>query len=45
VVPPGETSVHLPVNSDVFEWFKKQGDGHPTRMNAVLQSYVDAHRR
>jgi uncharacterized protein (DUF4415 family) len=45
VVPPGKTSVHLRVDSDVFEWFKKQGDGHLTRMNAVLRSYVDAHRR
>ena len=45
VVPPGKTSVHLRVDSDVFEWFKKQGEGHLTRMNAVLRSYVDAHRR
>jgi uncharacterized protein (DUF4415 family) len=45
VVPPGKTSVHLRVDSDVLQWFKKQGDGHLTRMNAVLRSYVDAHRR
>ena len=45
VVPPGKTSVHLRVDRDVFEWFKNQGDGHLTRMNAVLRSYVDAHRR
>jgi uncharacterized protein (DUF4415 family) len=45
VVPPGKTSVHLRIDTDVFEWFKKQGDGHLTRMNAVLRSYVDAHRR
>jgi len=44
-VPPGKTTVHLRVDSDVLEWFKKQGDGHLTRMNAVLRSYVDAHRR
>ena len=45
VVPPGKMPVHLRVDSDVLEWFKKQGDGHLTRMNAVLRSYVDAHRR
>lgn len=45
VVPPGKTSVHLRVDSDVLKWFKKQGGGHLTRMNAVLRSYVDAHRR
>jgi len=44
VMPPGKTSVHLRVDSDVFEWFKKQGDGHLTRMNAVLRSYVEAQK-
>ncbi|HTW30596.1 MAG TPA: BrnA antitoxin family protein [Candidatus Sulfotelmatobacter sp.] len=44
VMPPGKTSVHLRVDSDVFEWFKKQGQGHLTRMNAVLRSYVEAHK-
>jgi uncharacterized protein (DUF4415 family) len=44
VMPPGKTSVHLRVDSDVFDWFKKQGGGHLTRMNAVLRSYVEAHK-
>lgn len=44
VMPPGKTSVHLRVDSDVFDWFKKQGNGHLTRMNAVLRSYVEAHK-
>ncbi len=45
VIPRGKTSVHLRIDTDVFEWFKQQGDGHLTRMNAVLRAYVDAHRR
>jgi len=44
VMPRGKTSVHLRVDSDVFEWFKKHGEGHLTRMNAVLRSYVDAQK-
>jgi len=44
VMPRGKTSVHLRVDSDIFDWFKKQGNGHLTRMNAVLRSYVDAHK-
>jgi len=44
VMPSGKTSVHLRIDSDVFEWFKRQGQGHLTRMNAVLRSYVDAHK-
>ena len=44
VMPRGKTSVHLRVDIDVFEWFKKRGEGHLTRMNAVLRSYVDAQK-
>ena len=44
VMPRGKTSVHLRLDSDVFEWFKKQGEGHLTRMNAVLRSYVNAQK-
>ena len=44
VMPRGKTSVHLRADSDVFEWFKKRGEGHLTRMNAVLRSYVDAQK-
>ena len=38
------TSVHLRLDSEAFEWFKKQGEGHLTRMNAVLRSYVNAQK-
>ena len=38
-----QTSVHLRINSDrdVFERFKRQREGHLTRMNSVLRSYVE----
>lgn len=42
VMPRGKTSVHLRLDSDVVEWFRAQGKGHLTHMNAVLRSYVDA---
>ncbi len=44
VMPRGKTSVHLRLDSDVVEWFKANGKGHLTRMNAVLRAYVDAHK-
>ena len=44
VMPRGKTSVHLRLDSDIVDWFKAQGKGHLTRMNAVLRAYVDAHR-
>ena len=40
----GKTSVHLRVDSDILDWFKRQGKGHLTRMNAVLRAYMEAYR-
>jgi uncharacterized protein (DUF4415 family) len=45
VVPPGKSSIHLRVDTDVLAWFKVQGRGHLTRMNAVLRAYMEAHKR
>ena len=42
--PPGKASVHLRLDSDVLEWFKQQGKGHLSRMNAVLRSFMDAQK-
>jgi uncharacterized protein (DUF4415 family) len=38
VMPSGKTSVHLRLDSDVVEWFRANGKGHLTRMNAVQKS-------
>lgn len=43
--PERKTPVSLRVEPDVLEWFKAQGPGHLTRMQAVLRAYVDARRR
>ncbi len=40
-VPP-KTSISLRVDTDVLEWFKAQGAGYQTRMNAVLRAFKDA---
>jgi uncharacterized protein (DUF4415 family) len=40
----GKTSVHLRIDNDVLEWFRHQGKGHLTRMNAVLRAYMEARR-
>lgn len=45
VMPPGKTSVHLRIDNDVLEWFKAQGRGHLTRMNAVLRLFMEAQKR
>ena len=41
-VPPRKTLVSIRVDDDVLAFFKSQGRGYQTRMNAVLRSYMDA---
>ena len=43
-VPPRKVQIALRVDEDVLEWFKAQGAGYQTRMNAVLREFRDAHR-
>jgi uncharacterized protein (DUF4415 family) len=35
-------SIALRVDADVLEWFKAQGPGYQSRMNAVLKAFRDA---
>ena len=41
---PPKTSISLRVDADVLAWFKAQGDGYQTRINAVLRAFRDASR-
>ena len=40
----GKSLVSLRIDKDVLEWFKTQGKGHLSRMNAVLRAYMESHR-
>ena len=46
VVHPGGPKERLTVrfDHDVVAWFKSQGRGYQTRMNAVLRSYFEAQK-
>lgn len=41
---PGEkkTQIALRLDADVLAWYRAQGEGWQTRMNAVLKAYRDA---
>jgi uncharacterized protein (DUF4415 family) len=43
-MPQRKRSISLRVDPDVLEWFKDQGRGYQTRINAVLKAYVRAHQ-
>ena len=40
-VPP-KASISLRVDRDVLEWFRKQGTGYQSRINAVLKAFKEA---
>tara|TARA_R110002110_G_scaffold85682_1_gene222960 strand:+ start:657 stop:965 length:309 start_codon:yes stop_codon:yes gene_type:complete len=44
VMPSEKVKVGIRLDSDVVEWFKSTGKGYQTRINAVLKSYMDAHK-
>lgn len=39
-----KTQVALRIDNDVLEWFRSQGRGWQTRMNALLRAYMEAHQ-
>jgi len=46
VMPSGASkkAVSLRVDEDVLDWFKAQGKGHLSRMNAVLRAFMLTNR-
>lgn len=42
---PVKKPVGLKLDDDILTWFKSQGRGYQTRINAVLRRYVEAQRK
>ena len=42
-VPHKKQQLTLRLDSEVIEWFKAQGKGYQTKINAILQTYMKAH--
>jgi len=36
--------VTIRLDSDVLEWFRSQGRGYQTKINALLRAYMEAHQ-
>jgi uncharacterized protein (DUF4415 family) len=39
-----KTQLTLRIDSDVLEFYKKQGAGYQTKINALLRAYMEAHQ-
>ncbi len=44
-IPGPKQQLTVRFDADVVEWFKAQGAGYQTRMNAVLRSFVEAQNK
>ena len=46
-LPKARRKAHasLRIDADVLDWFRAQGRGYQTRINAILRSYFDQHTR
>jgi uncharacterized protein (DUF4415 family) len=42
--PARKSAISLRLDPEVLAWFRTQGPGYQTRMNAVLKAYMDASR-
>ncbi len=40
---PTKQQVTLRIDGDVLEWFRSQGRGYQTKINALLRAYMEAH--
>ena len=44
-MPEKKAALSIRLDPGVVDWFRKQGRGYQTRINAVLRSYVEVHSR
>ena len=41
---PAKSLLSLRVDADVLAWFRGQGRGYQSRMNALLRAFMEAHK-
>ena len=45
IKPRTKERLHARIDSDVLEWFKQQGKGYQTHINAVLRAYYQSNNQ
>jgi uncharacterized protein (DUF4415 family) len=43
--PEKKKPVTLRLDADVLEWFRSSGKGYQTKINSVLRSFYEAHKK
>ena len=44
-LPRAKRHLNLRIDADIVDWFRQDGRGYQTRMNAVLRAYMESRRR
>ncbi len=44
IMPANKVKIGVRFDKTVVSWFKKQGPGYQSRMNAVLKTYIEAQK-
>ena len=44
-MPVPKTPVSIRLDTEVLEWFKGQGRGYQTKINAILKAYMKAQKQ
>ena len=42
---PSKAQLTLRLDRDVLDWFREQGQGYQTQINALLRAYMNAHKQ
>lgn len=45
IARPEKVAVGIKLDNDILSWFRSQGKGYQTRINAVLRRYYETHRK
>ncbi len=43
-LPRNKATITMRVDADVLDWFKRQGKGYQSRMNAVLRLFIESQK-
>jgi uncharacterized protein (DUF4415 family) len=44
-MPPHKRDIHIRIDEDILDWFRRAGRGYQTRINNVLRAFMESRKR
>lgn len=44
-LPVKKKAISLRIDSDILQWFKKQGEGYQTKINGILKAFMQVYKK